>query len=324
MKAVVALASLLVSMVPVTGPARGAAQGTDVVAALRQAERVLWVGAHPDDENACGALLAHAADLSGELVLASATRGENSDLLWGGLCRGSDVGRARAELFRDAAERFGAADVEFGPFVNGPHSLQDLDGQCPPGAPFQPWPPQTKWEDVRRKWALDAGADPVEWFVALLRSRRPDVVISLDGHCGVSGHPEHIAVARLLEEAFALAADSQWRPDLGPAHRVNAWIVSALVAPPLRACGLCKCQGSARPETVEDVFALDTSSLHGVTYFRVACRVAKHYENVMLQKGLSRAALEALCAQAEQSALAAWQNGQKGHPIFEPYRVVRW
>ena len=70
---------------------------------LRESKRILWVAAHPDDENSSSALLARGKGLSGTLFMASLTRGENSDIVWSGLRRGSAMGTARAALFAKTA-----------------------------------------------------------------------------------------------------------------------------------------------------------------------------------------------------------------------------
>ncbi|GEM_PF-1482715 len=290
-----------------------------IIGILQRSQRVLWIGAHPDDENSSGGLIARAKDTSGALFMVSLTRGENSDIVWGGLCRGSQIGRARAALFAQSAALFRADGYELGPFINGPHSLEELDRQCPPGAPFRGWPPTTTSDEVITKWRREG--DPVKYIVAILRRYRPQVVLAMDRYCGVSGNPEHIAVARLLLEAIPLAADAQSYPGTGNPWQVEHVIFSAHVIPPLIQCHYCKCEGQEPQQPVQDVSALDRSRLHDMTYFRVSCLVAKTYQNTMQQRGWSESQIQALCAQAERDALRAYQQGIRTYPLVEPYRL---
>lgn len=293
-----------------------------VIEVLQKSQRVLWIGAHPDDENSSGGLIARAKDLSGTLFMATLTRGENSDIVWNGLCRGSQIGQARAVLFAQSAAIFRADGYDIGPFVNGPRSLQELDRQCPPGAPFQPWPPTARSDDVIKKWEKDWGkGDPVAYVVALLRRRRPNTVIAMDDYCGVSGHPEHIAVARLLLRAIPLAASPGAYPETGKPWRVEHVIFSAHVIQPVVASNYSKCEGSPPREPIEEVPTLETSRTHGMTYFRVACLVAKTYQNTMLQQGATESQIQAECARAERDAIDAYQRGVRSYPIVEPYRI---
>ncbi len=292
-----------------------------VVEVLQTSRRVLWIGAHPDDETSSAGLLARAADIADSLFLISVTRGENSDRLWNGLRRGSEIGAARAMLFAQSGRVLHAQIVETGPFVNGPRTLRELDEE-PSGAPFQPWPPETTPEQVAAKWEGDwSGGDPVNYFVNVLRRWRPDVVISMDGYCGVSGHPEHLAVARLLLRAIPLAANPTVNPTTGSPWKVKYVIFTAHVIPELIACGYCKCQDAPPHEKVEKVPALDSSAVHGMSYFRVGCLVAKHYQNIMEEQGWSEAQIQSLCRQAEQAAREAYHQGNDAYPITEPYRV---
>lgn len=303
----------------VSGLARVAAADSPIDRILSRAQRVLWIGAHPDDENACGGLLARARTLAGTLYMATLTRGENSDILWGGLHRGSEIGAARAALFAQSAQRFGAAGIDIGPFVNGPHSLEWLDAH--PDAPHQGWPATARSSDVIAKWRTEA--DPVGWIVGVLRARRPDVIIAMDGWCGVSGHVEHRATARLLARAIAAAADPAAYPEEGAAWRVRWMISSAHVSQPVVDCGYCKCEGPPPRAPAIDLLALEHSDYYGVTYLRAALRVAKHYENVMLERGWTDAQIEAICEAAEQAAQEAYRNGSRAYPIVEPYRLQR-
>gem|GEM_PF-4291839 len=85
---------------------------------------------------------------------------------------------------------------------------------------------------------------------------------------------------------------------------------------------LCKCEGPPPPEPVEEVPTLEGSRTHGVTYFRVSCRVAKHDQNAMEERGRTPDEIEAECERAERSAQEAFRRGVRAHPAVERYRVV--
>lgn len=297
--------------------AADAAKGTVVLEVLKNSKRVLWLAAHPDDETSSSALLARAKDLSGSLFMASMTRGENSDKVWGKLRRGTQIGEARAKLFAQSAALFQADDYELGPFVNGPYSLAELDA-LPADAPHRDWPATATSDDVIAKWSREG--DPVGYIVSLLRKHRPDVVISMDDHCGVSGHDEHIAVARLLLRAIPIAADASAYQEAGEPWQVRYVIFAAAVARQLVACRYCKCEGAAPPEPVEAVFTLDKSRTHHMTYLEVQCLIGRNYQNAMEAKGWSDRQMRAGCEQAQAAVMRAYRNGVKGPPFFESFR----
>lgn len=251
--------------------------------------------------------------------MASLTRGENSDIVWGGLRRGSAMGAARAALFAKAAAVLKADGYDLGPFVNGPHSLTELDAR-PAEAPHQDWLPKTSSsEDVIAKWKREG--DPLGYIVKLLRERRPDVVMSLDDYCGGSGHPEHLAVARLLLQAIPLAADPLAYPGVGKPWHVHAVVFNAQVIPQLVACRFCKCEGSSPTIAPEEVLTVERSSAYEMTYLGVKCLVARTYQNSMETKDWTDAEIQEGCRKAETAAERALQAGRKGNPLFEPYRT---
>jgi len=288
-----------------------------VLDVLHHAERVLWLGAHPDDETSSSAFLARAKDVAGTLYMASLTRGENSDKLWGGLRRGTSMGQARGALFAKSASVFHADGYDLGPFVNGPYSIEELNALAP-NAPFRDWPSSATSDDVIKKWSTEG--DPVGYLVALLRARRPDVVISLDDYCGVSGHDEHIAVGKLLRRALPMAADPLVYPESGEPWQVRDIIWTASVLKPLVACRYCKCEGAAPSEPTEEVFSLDKSKTHQLTYMGVQCLVGRTYQNAVEMKSWTDAHMRASCEQAQAAVARAYRSGVKGSPFFESFR----
>ncbi len=294
-----------------------ASKPSRVLDALHYAERVLWLGAHPDDEMSSSAFLARAKDTAGTLYMASLTRGENSDKVWGGVRRGTLMGKAREALFAKSASVFRADGYDLGPFVNGPFSIDELDALAP-NASFHDWTSSATSDDVITKWSQEG--DPVGYIVALLRARRPDVVISMDDYCGVSGHDEHIAVGRLLRRALPMAADPSAYPEVGNPWQVRDVIWTASVLKPLVACRYCKCEGTVPHEPVEEVFSLDKSKTHHLTYMGVQCLVGRTYQNAVEAKGWSDAHMRTSCEQAEAAVTRAYRSGVKGAPFFESFR----
>lgn len=288
-----------------------------VLDALHNAERVLWLGAHPDDETSSSALLARAKDVAGTLYMASLTRGENSEKLWGDVRRGTSMGKAREALFAKSASVFHADGYDLGPFVNGPYSIEELNALAP-HAPFHDWPSSTTSDDVIKKWSTEG--DPVGYLVALLRARRPDVVISIDDYCGVSGHDEHIAVGKLLRRALPMAADPLVYPETGEPWQVRDIVWTASVLKPLVACRYCKCEGTAPSEPIEEVFSLDKSKTHQLTYMGVQCLVGRTYQNAVEMKGWTDAQMRTSCEQAQAAVGRAYRSGVKGSPFFESFR----
>jgi LmbE family N-acetylglucosaminyl deacetylase len=289
-----------------------------IVVVLAQAKRVLWLGAHPDDETSSSALLGLAKEISGSLSMVSLTSGENSDIVWVGLRRGSEIGAARTRLFARAAAVLRADRLEVGPFVNGPLSRAELDALSA-DAPHRDWSAQTTARDVIRKWKTEG--DPSGYVVAKLRQLRPDVVIAMDAHCGVSGHPEHRAVGRLLLDAIPLAADANSYPESGPVWQVSHVIFTASVIPQLVACRYCKCEGQDLPEPVEHVPAVERSPAYAMTYFGLSCLVARSYENEMKGKRSPESEIRSGCRRAEEVALRAVRLGRT-HPEFAlPFRL---
>jgi LmbE family N-acetylglucosaminyl deacetylase len=291
---------------------------SQVIAALKQANRVLWLAAHPDDETSSSALLARAKDLAGNLYMVSLTSGENSDTVWGGLRRGSEIGAARAKLFAQSAALLRADGFEVGPFVNGPMLRAELDS-LPSGLPHKDWTTKATSKDVIEKWKKEG--DPLGYLVAVLRKLHPDVVITMDYHCGVSGHGEHLAVGRLLLQALPLAADANTFPEAGGPWKVRHVIFNASVTPQLVACQYCKCEGEDLSEPIENLFSLESSSRFGMTYFGVTCLVARTYESAMKDKGLTEQEIRTGCEQADRTALRAAQEGKTNQWFSQLLRV---
>lgn len=161
----------------------------------------LYVAAHPDDENT--ALLAW---LASERLMRAAylcvTRGEGGQNLIGnekgellGIIRTEELLAARAI---DGAEQFFTRAVDFGYSKTA--------------------------EETLRIWDKDRILSDVVWVI---RSFRPDIIISRFPPTGEAGHGHHTASAILAAEAFHAAADPARFPE--QLNLVRPWQAKRLV-----------------------------------------------------------------------------------------------
>jgi LmbE family N-acetylglucosaminyl deacetylase len=176
---------LLLVLSPATRAQRPASfDAAETQAALRKLSitgSVLYVGAHPDDENT--ALLAYLARGRGaRTAYLSLTRGDGGQNLLGtekgellGLVRTQELLAARRI---DGAEQFFTRAVDFG-FTKSP-------------------------EETFRFWNHEAVLADVVWVV---RRFRPDIIIARFPTTGEGGHGQHTASAILASEAFDAAGD---------------------------------------------------------------------------------------------------------------------
>jgi LmbE family N-acetylglucosaminyl deacetylase len=130
-------------------------------------QTLLVILAHPDDESfPIGGTLAKYAAEGARVVLVSATRGEAGIP---GLTPES-AGAIRARELQRAAETLGVSDVRFLGYHDGELALAD------PAA-------------IRAR------------VVELIREIQPQVVITF-GPDGISGHPDHVTIHKVVTQAF--------------------------------------------------------------------------------------------------------------------------
>lgn len=157
-------------------------------------KRVLWVGAHPDDESTIAPVLGEACvDGGATCTFLVATRGENGSCARPDGCS-PDLPTIRIAEMQAAARLYGAELVQW--------DLADSPASTP--------------DQVAEVWAASSGG--AEALITKMRSAieaaAPDVVITFDPRHGTTCHADHRAVA-----ALALAALQR----IGPAAP-SAWL----------------------------------------------------------------------------------------------------
>ena len=175
---------------------------------LEEATTVLAVHAHPDDESlSTGALLASLTAAGTRVVLVTATRGEEGEIVPG------SVDPAETRPLEDVREgEIAAATSALG--ITQRHWLGTAPALAPGAAP-------RRYRDSGMRWVREGLAGPsdsagpdsfshrpledaVADLVALIEAVRPDVVIGYDDE-GTYGHPDHVRAHHLAVEACARA-----------------------------------------------------------------------------------------------------------------------
>ena len=144
-------------------------------------KRVLWIGAHPDDESTVAPLLGEVCiDCGATCTFLLATRGEAGNCNAPVVC-GADLGAFRAGEMAAAAALYGGSVVQLG---------------LPDGSALHA-------DEVAANWAaLRGGTDAlIEQFRAAIVAAAPDFIITFDPRHGTSCHPDHRAAS-----AYAVSA----------------------------------------------------------------------------------------------------------------------
>ncbi|TCD07556.1 PIG-L family deacetylase [Pedobacter frigidisoli] len=154
---------------------------------LRHIPKVLYLAAHPDDENT-GLLSWLINDQNVETGYLSLTRGDGGQNLLGteqgaalGLIRTHELLEARK---LDGAQQFFTRAIDFGFSKNT--------------------------EDTFKQWDADSITADVVWVI---RKFRPDVIICRFPPTAAAGHGQHAASAVVAEKAFKLAGDKTAFPN---------------------------------------------------------------------------------------------------------------
>ena len=182
-------ALLLLAAVPASAQPEPVVNACALKAALQKLDvtgTVMYVAAHPDDENT--ALLAYfAAEKKYRTVYLSLTRGEGGQNILGAE-KGADLGVIRTEELL-AARRVDGAEQRFTRAIDFGFS-------------------KTADETIAL-WTKDSVIADIVWAI---RSVRPDVIITRFSPTE-GGHGNHTASAILTEIAFKRSGDPSWYPE---------------------------------------------------------------------------------------------------------------
>lgn len=168
---------------------RGAAGVWQALKRLNTQTRVLYIVAHPDDEDAATLTLL-ARGHGARVTLLSLTRGESgANLITSDFF--DRLGALRTLEHRKAAEHYGV-DLRYSRFADFGYS-----------------------KNIEETWKNWDRAEVLKDVVAHIRRIRPHVVIARFQGTARDGHGHHHASGLLAREAFAAAADPARYPELG-------------------------------------------------------------------------------------------------------------
>ncbi len=159
--------------------------------------RLLVVLAHPDDEAfGCGGLMAKYASEGTHVTLVCATRGEVGEISDPSLANTENLGQVREMELKTACEILGVQEL---------HILGYRDSGMA-GTPDN---------EHSNALAQASRAEVVGRVVELVRRVMPQVIVTFDAHGGY-GHPDHIFMHHVVQEAFHAAGDTSGYPEQLP------------------------------------------------------------------------------------------------------------
>ena len=169
---------------------------------------ILFSLAHPDDESFSAAgTIARAVARGTHVTIISATRGERGESAIAGIDSPETLSAVREQELRTAMAVLGVSDVRFlGYWDSG------MEG--------------TPANDDPRAFVQVPRAEVVTRLVVQIRGLRPAIVVTF-GEDGGYGHPDHVAIHHATVEAVRLAADEDYRPELGEPWRIGALYYTA-------------------------------------------------------------------------------------------------
>jgi LmbE family N-acetylglucosaminyl deacetylase len=232
------LGLLLVFSISGKAQQRGVPNAADLEIALQKLNvlgNVLYVGAHPDDENT-SLLASFSKGRKYRTAYLSVTRGEGGQNLIGPE-QGAELGLLRTqELLAarriDGAEQYFTRAVDFGYSKTAEESLEI--------------------------WGKESVLGDIVWVI---RKFRPDVIITRFSAEGAGGHGHHTASGLLIKEAFAAAADPNRFPE------------QLTYAPVWKTTRILLNRGRPRPDEVAPALRIDIGEynpLLGKSYSEIA------------------------------------------------------
>ncbi|PZF80334.1 sugar-binding protein [Jiangella anatolica] len=238
--AAAATAALLAATLPAA--AAPAASGTPAPKTDAVDLDVLYIGAHPDDE--AGSLSAFGQwneydDIQAGVI--TVTRGEGGGNAVG-LEEGPELG-----MLREAEERRAVGNAG----VDNVYNLDELDFFYNASAPLsdQVW-----------------GDDALERVVRVVRSTRPEVIVTMNPSPTSGNHGHHQQAARLAVEAYEAAADPEAFPEQLSEEGLSTWRVSRILRGGATGTGVTGSACETTPYTPADT----TDRVFGVWQGRVS------------------------------------------------------
>jgi LmbE family N-acetylglucosaminyl deacetylase len=220
--AAVSAAVLLVSPLAATSaassPGGTGSSGSDAAASTGSAKQsasgtvdldVLFVGAHPDDEASALAAFGQWNEFDGlRTGVITVTRGEGGGNAVG-LEEGPELG-----LLREAEERraVGFAGIQH------VYNLDKVDLFYTLSSPLH-----------RMAWDSEAVDDTLERVVRVVRSTRPEVIVTMNPSPTPGNHGGHQEAARLAVEAYYAAADPEAFPDQLTREGLEPWAAGRIL-----------------------------------------------------------------------------------------------
>jgi LmbE family N-acetylglucosaminyl deacetylase len=209
---------------------------------------ILAVFAHPDDEQLVAGTLRQCAERGLRTGIVCATRGEAGEISDPALATPDNLGTVREEEMRAAAA------------VIGVEALFFLDYR---DSGMQGTPPNS-----HRQALINADPDEATGqLVRIFRAFQPLVVVTF-GQAGAYGHPDHLAMHRLVIAAFHASGDAARFPEAGPAFAPRRLYFSDVP----RASMALMVEG-LRSHGVDSPFAVLDPALLGMADDQVTCAV---------------------------------------------------
>lgn len=189
------------------------------------AGRLLLVHAHPDDESiGTGGTMATYVDAGAQVSLVTCTMGEEGEVLVDELVHlradhDDELGPHRMGELDAAMAALGVTDYQR---LGGDFRFRDS------GMAYDDRGLATARDTLHVKsfWTVDL-LEPTDELVAVIRAKRPHVLITYDEFGGY-GHPDHVQAHRVSTYAYALSGVPTYRPDLGAAWQVPRVLWTAM------------------------------------------------------------------------------------------------
>jgi LmbE family N-acetylglucosaminyl deacetylase len=219
----------------------------------------LFVGAHPDDE--AGSLSTFGQwdeDLGVRTGVVTVTRGEG-----GGNAVGPEEGPPLG-LLREGEERIAVAKAGIRDVFN----LDDVDFYYTVSAPL-----------TEQVW----GSDALGTVVRLLRTTRPEVLVTMDPAPSPGNHGNHQQAARLAIEAFYAAADPRAFPEQLTREGLRPWAAGRLLLRSARGTGAVgrSCPAAFQPvdptQNIYGVWSGTRSARQGKTWAAIEREAQRAY-----------------------------------------------